>query len=188
MNQIRQNALRVQKLDLDGVLLLIPQVYRDERGSFREVFKLSSFEAATGIRRQWPQSNHSSSTRGVLRGIHYQVDPPQGKIVSCLVGSVYDVAIDLRKSSPNFGRWVGTVLSEDNGHQLWIPGGFGHGFLTLSDTADVNYMLTAEFSPSGYRSIVWNDPEISIDWPLEGPPELSKTDQLAPRLADADTP
>ena len=151
MSNDHPSMLDVRQLELEGVLLLVPPVHRDDRGTFREVFKRSAFEAATGIIRQWPQSNHSRSTRGVLRGIHYQVDPPQGKIVSCLSGTVYDVAVDLRRSSPNFGCWVSTVLSEESGHQLWIPEGFGHGFLTLSDTADVGYMLTAEFTQAGYR-------------------------------------
>lgn len=188
MSDDRPETLDVQELELEGVLLLVPPVYRDDRGTFREVFKQSAFEAATGIVRQWPQTNHSRSARGVLRGIHYQVDPPQGKIVSCLLGSVYDVAVDLRRSSPNFGRWIGTILSEDNGYQLWIPEGFGHGFYTLSDTADVHYTLTVEFAASGYRSVAWDDPEIGIDWPLEGEPLLSAADRAASALSQSGVP
>lgn len=173
----------VEPLEIEDVLLLKPRVHRDSRGSFREVFRLSDFESLTGIEREWPQANHSISRRGVLRGIHYQVSPLQGKIVTCLSGTVYDVAVDLRDGSTSFGRWVSTILSEANGHQLWIPEGFGHAFLTLSSTADVSYMLTSEFFPTGYRSIAWNDPDIAIDWPLTGDPELSETDIQAPGLS-----
>ena len=171
--------MEVESLSLDGVLLLHSAVHRDTRGSFREVFKQSAFEAATGITREWPQNNHFSSARGVLRGIHYQTNPDQGKIVTCLSGSIYDVAVDLRALSTNFGQWVGVILSEENGNQLWIPEGFGHAFLTLSEFADVHYVLTSEFSPSGYRSVAWNDPDIGIDWPLEGEPDLSPQDRAA---------
>lgn len=170
---------------LEGVLVIGPTVYRDERGSFRELFRIDAFEAATHIVRRWPQDNHSSSTAGVLRGIHYQLDPPQGKLVTCPFGEIFDVAVDLRRSSQTFGSWVGHVLSEENGRQLWVPEGFGHGFLVLSEVADVLYKVTAEHNPAGYHSVAWDDPELGINWPLQSEPLVSEQDQSAPHLADA---
>ena len=177
--------ISVQNNSLDGVVVLETAVYRDDRGSFRELFKQSEFEAATGLERQWVQDNHASSGRNVLRGIHYQTHPQQGKLVQCVVGSVYDVAVDLRRASPSFGRWEALVLTEENGRQVWIPEGFGHGYLVLSDTADVLYKVTAEHNPDGYGSVAWDDPDLGIDWPLGGPPILSEKDRLAPRLGAA---
>lgn len=186
MSSDESAALEVEDCGLGGVLLLKPPIFRDDRGSFRELFRTGPFEAATGIVRHWPQDNHSMSTRNVLRGIHYQVEPDQGKIVTCVVGRIFDVAVDLRRSSQTFGTWVGTELSEENGHQMWVPEGFGHGFLVLSETADILYKLTSEFTPSGYRSVVWDDPDLGIDWPLTAPPILSDKDRMAPPLRDAE--
>ena len=180
------SALEVEDCGLGGVLLLKPSTFRDQRGWLRELFRTESFEAATGVVRHWPQDNHSMSTRGVLRGIHYQMEPDQGKLVTCVVGRIFDVAVDLRRSSPTFGTWVGADLSAENGHQMWVPEGFGHGFLVLSETADIVYKLTSEYTPSGYRSVVWDDPDLAIEWPLTGAPTLSEKDRLAPSLRNAD--
>lgn len=180
------SALEIEDCGLGGVLLLKPPIYRDDRGSFRELFRTGPFEAKTGIVRRWPQDNHSMSTRNVLRGIHYQIEPAQGKIVSCVVGQVFDVAVDLRRSSPTFGKWTAAMLSADNGHQMWVPEGFGHGFLVLSETADVVYKVTSEHTPSGDRSIVWDDPDLGINWPLTTAPIVSDKDRLAPSLRDAE--
>jgi dTDP-4-dehydrorhamnose 3,5-epimerase len=178
-------SLCVEPGGIDGVLVIEPVVHRDDRGSFREVFKLGDFEAATGVLRQWPQDNHSFSRAGVLRGIHYQLDPPQGKLVTCPVGEIFDVAVDLRRSSPTFGSWVGHILSEENGRQLWVPEGFGHGFLVLSEVADVLYKVTAEHNPKGYFSVAWDDPVLGIDWPLRSPPVMSERDRNADSVAAA---
>lgn len=187
MSRENDATLRVRESALDGVLLLEPAVYRDHRGTFRELLSRDKFEKVTGIRRQWAQVNHSRSHRGVLRGIHYQMNPPQGKLVSCIDGEIFDVAVDLRRSSPTFGSWVGFTLSEANGHQLWIPEGFGHGFLALSGNADVVYETSTAYRPSSDRSLAWNDPDVGIDWPLTEEPELADKDRMAPRLSEAET-
>ena len=179
-------TLKVHETELDGVLLLEPTVYRDDRGSFRELFNVDAFEAATDVRRQWVQDNHSHSARGVLRGIHYQVGYPQGKLVTCLSGEIFDVAVDLRKSSPRFGEWTAATLSEANGRQLWIPEGFGHAFFVVSESADIVYKVTERYDPAGDRSIAWDDPDLAINWPVVGSPLLSGKDAAAPRLADAE--
>lgn len=178
-------SLRISPGGLEGVLVIEPTVYRDDRGSFRELFRIDAFEAATQVVRHWPQDNHSFSRAGVLRGIHYQLDPPQGKLVTCPVGEIFDVVVDLRRSSQTFGSWVGHVLSKENGHQLWVPEGFGHGFLVLSDFADVFYKVTAEHNPASYQSVAWDDAELGIDWPLQSEPLVSERDQNAPHLAYA---
>ncbi len=183
----RDTTLRVHDSDLEGVLRLEPVVYRDGRGSFRELFNQAEFEAATGVHRRWVQDNYSRSARGVLRGIHYQIGSPQGKLVSCVTGEIFDVAVDLRRSSPNFGKWTGSRLSEENGHQLWIPEGFGHGFLVLSDVADVAYKVTAPYDRDGDRSLAWDDPDLAIDWPSTAEPQLTDKDQRAPNLSEAET-
>ncbi len=179
--------LQVRETELDGVLVLSPMIYRDDRGSFRELFNRADFESATGVHRQWVQDNHSRSSQGVLRGIHYQIGSPQGKLVSCLAGEIFDVAVDLRRSSPTFGEWTGVVLGEKNGNQLWVPEGFGHAFLVMSEFADVVYKVTEVYEPTGDRSIVWDDPDIAIDWPLMSTPELSGKDLAAPLLREAET-
>ena len=186
MSSEDRSTLEIEDCGLGGVLLLKPPIYRDDRGSFREILRTGQFESATGIVRPWAQSGHSMSTRNVLRGIHYQLEPPQGKIVTCVVGAIFDVVVDLRRSSSMFGKWVGAMLTEENGYQTWIPEGFGHGFLTVSDTADVIYQFTSEYAPAGYRSVRWDDPDLGIDWPLSEEPALSDRDRIAPLLRDAE--
>jgi len=186
MSSDSSTALVVRDCALDGPLILEPAIYRDDRGSFRELFNAELFEASTGIVRQWSQDSHSNSKRNVLRGIHYQMDPLQGKLVSCTGGKIFDVAVDLRRSSPTFGRWIGTILSEENGHQFWVPEGFGHGYLVLSAAADVLYKFTTAHNPTGYRSVAWDDPDLGIAWPVSSPPTMSVNDRTAPTLDRAE--
>lgn len=153
---------------LDGVFVLEPQVFGDNRGFFLESYNARQFETATGARPQFVQDNHSRSGQGVLRGLHYQVHQPQGKLVRVTAGEVFDVAVDIRKSSPTFGKWYGHRLSAENKRQLWIPAGFAHGFLVLSDSADFLYKTTDYWAPEFERCIAWNDPDLAIDWPLSG--------------------
>jgi dTDP-4-dehydrorhamnose 3,5-epimerase len=172
---------------LPEVLLLQPQVHGDARGFFLESFNQRDFTQTTGFAGVFVQDNHSRSRRGVLRGLHYQRQQTQGRLVRVLAGSVFDVAVDLRHSSPTFGRWVGEVLSADNQRQVWIPPGFAHGFLVLSDSADFAYKTTEYYAPEHERSLLWNDPALGIDWPLEPgqTPILAAKDANATRLADA---
>ncbi len=176
-----------EKAPLEGVIVVKPVVFRDERGFFMETFKRSVFEAF-GVDVDFVQDNHSRSVKGVLRGIHYQLEPrSQGKLVRCVRGAIFDVAVDLRRGSPTFGRWFGLVLSEENAWMLWVPKGFGHAFLTLTDVAEVIYKVSgSEYSPEHERGIVWNDPDIAIRWPLDGEPVLSPKDAEAPLLRDAE--
>lgn len=153
---------------LDGVFMLEPKAFGDARGFFFESYNARKFEAATGTRPTFVQDNHSRSGRGVLRGLHYQVRQPQGKLVRVAAGEVFDVAVDIRKSSPTFGKWYGHVLSAENKLQLWIPAGFAHGFLVLSESADFLYKTTDYWAPEHERCIAWNDPDLAIDWPLAG--------------------
>ncbi len=172
--------------DLPDVILVKPRVFGDNRGWFMETYKRSDFEAA-GITHDFRQDNHSLSTgKGVLRGIHFQNDPEaQGKLVRVSRGAILDIAVDLRKGSPTYLRSVAVRLDEENKHQLWVPPGFGHGFVTLSDEAEVVYKATAQYSFEHDRSIAWNDPEIGVDWGIDAP-VLSEKDAKAPRLADSD--
>ena len=172
---------------LPEVLLVKPDVHADQRGFFVEVWQAERYGAA-GIPGPFVQDNHSRSSRHALRGLHYQVGRPQGKLVRVAAGSVFDVAVDLRRSSPSFGRWVGTILDEENQHQLWIPPGFAHGFYVLSDRADVIYKCTEPYVPSGDRAVRWDDPHLAIDWPLAegGAPVLSTKDATAPSLERAE--
>lgn len=174
--------------DLPGVVRITPQVFADERGFFMETWQEQHF-AAAGIDATFVQDNVSQSTRGTLRGLHYQLEQPQGKLVRVAVGEVFDVAIDVRRSSENFGRWTGERLSADNKHSLWIPPGFAHGFLVLSDIAIFEYKCTAFYSPDDERSIRWNDTDLDIDWPLSSgdAPVLSARDSAAASFADAET-
>jgi dTDP-4-dehydrorhamnose 3,5-epimerase len=151
---------------LDGVLVLEPKVFGDARGFFFESFNARNFETATGVHATFVQDNHSRSAKGVLRGLHYQIRQPQGKLVRVVAGEVFDVAVDIRKSSPTFGKWYGHRLSAENKCQLWIPAGFAHGFLVLSDSADFLYKTTDYWAPEFERCIAWNDPDLAIDWPL----------------------
>lgn len=177
--------MNIIETPLPGVLLIEPQLFGDERGFFMESWNRRAF-ASRGLDLEFVQDNHSRSARGVLRGLHYQVHEPQGKLVRVVSGAVFDVAVDLRRSSPDFGRWVGYELSADNKRMLWVPPGFGHGFLVLSETADFLYKTTAYYAPQWDRGVRWNDPDIGIDWPLDGAPTLSAKDEAAPWLRDAE--
>lgn len=162
---------------IPDVLVIEPKVFGDARGFFFESYNRQAFKEATGLDVDFVQDNHSKSTKGVLRGLHYQLPPKaQGKLVRVVQGEVFDVAVDLRKSSPTFGRWVGDILSAENKKQLWIPPGFAHGFLTLSDSAEFLYKTTDYYSPEHERCIRWNDPALAIKWPLQGEPQVSAKD------------
>lgn len=171
---------------LDGLLVLEPRVFGDDRGFFYESFNARRFAEATGVTAAFVQDNHSRSARGVLRGLHYQIQQAQGKLVRVTAGAVFDVAVDLRKSSPSFGRWYGVELSADNKRQLWIPPGFAHGFLVTSEHAEFLYKTTDYWAPEYERSILWNDPALGVGWPLDGAPLLSVKDQAGVLLADAE--
>ena len=170
------------------VLILEPKVFGDARGFFFESYSHKDFEQATGLNVQFLQDNHSRSSQGVLRGLHYQLAPhAQGKLVRVARGAVFDVAVDIRRDSPTFGQWVGVELSEDNHRQLWIPAGLAHGFVTLTDSADFLYKTTDYYAPSHERSIAWNDPAIGVQWPvLSVPFQLSAKDQAGKLLAEAE--
>ncbi len=171
---------------LPQVLILEPNVFGDARGFFQESFNQKIFHEATGVTAQFVQDNHSRSTRGVLRGLHYQRVQPQGKLVRVVRGEVFDVAVDVRRSSPNFGQWVGVALSEDNHRQLWVPPGFAHGFVVTSERADFLYKTTDYYAPEHERCVAWNDPAIGIAWPEVGPLQLSDKDRKGVLLAQAD--
>jgi dTDP-4-dehydrorhamnose 3,5-epimerase len=178
--------MKVTATALPGVLLIEPKVFGDARGFFLESFNRRAFREATGLDPDFVQDNHSRSTRGVLRGLHYQVQQPQGKLVRVARGAVFDVAVDVRRSSPTFGQWLGEVLSEENQRQLWIPPGFAHGFLVMSGIADFLYKATDYYAPEHERCIAWNDPAIGIRWPVAGAPQLSPKDSAAPPLSQAE--
>jgi dTDP-4-dehydrorhamnose 3,5-epimerase len=171
---------------LPGILVLEPRVFSDERGFFYESFNQRDFEAATNQTAVFVQDNQSRSVRGVLRGLHYQLEHPQGKLVRVTRGAVFDVAVDMRRSSATFGKWTGVELSESNGAQLWVPAGFAHGFLVVSEDADVCYKTTDYWYREHERSVRWNDPSIAIDWPIAAPPILAPRDAAAPLLVDAE--
>lgn len=171
--------MKVTPTALPEVLIIEPKVFGDSRGFFLESFNQKAFNEATGVDLQFVQDNHSRSGRGVLRGLHYQIQQPQGKLVRVVRGAVFDVAVDIRKSSPNFGKWVGIDLTEENNRQLWVPPGFAHGFLVTSESADFLYKTTDYYAPQFERCIAWNDPAIGVQWPLEGNlPQLSAKDQV----------
>ena len=179
--------MQVKATNLPGVLILEPTVFADDRGFFTEQFNARVFAEATGFRGTFVQDNLSRSLRGVVRGLHYQLGQPQSKLVACSRGEIFDVAVDLRRGSPHFGQWTGFVLSEANRQQAWIPPGFGHGFVALSDVAEVFYKVDAFRHAPGERSILWNDPEIGIDWPLlSSDVRLSPKDEQAPGLSQAE--
>ena len=171
---------------LPGVLILEPKVFGDARGFFFESFNQRDFAQATGLDVQFVQDNHSRSVKGVLRGLHYQIQHPQGKLVRVTQGEVFDVVVDLRRSSPHFGQWVGEVLSADNHRQLWVPPGFAHGFLVTSDSAEFLYKTTDYWYPEHERSLLWNDPSVNVQWPLQGVPQLAAKDAVGKRLQDAE--
>ena len=174
-------------LAIPDVILFEPKVFGDARGFFFESFNKKLFDAATGGQYEFVQDNHSRSTKGVLRGLHYQLPPhAQGKLVRVVQGAVFDVAVDVRRRSPTFGQWVGAELSAENHKQLWVPPGFAHGFVVLTDTADFLYKTTSYYAPGHERCIAWNDPQLAIEWPLSEPPSLSGKDALASAWADAE--
>jgi len=180
--------MQVTATALPEVLILEPKVFGDSRGFFMESFNANTFREATGLDVPFVQDNHSRSTRGVLRGLHYQLQQPQGKLVRIARGRVFDVAVDMRKSSPNFGKWVGVELSEDNHRQLWVPAGFAHGFVVLSESADFLYKTTDYYAPAHERCLKWDDPTVAVEWPLDGIiPSLSAKDQQGFALADCDS-
>jgi dTDP-4-dehydrorhamnose 3,5-epimerase len=169
--------MKIIKTSIPDVLLLEPKVFGDERGFFFESFNQREFEKATGLKRQFVQDNHSRSVKNVLRGLHYQLPPAtQGKLVRCVVGEIFDVAVDIRKNSPTFGKWTGVNLSAENKRQIWIPEGFAHGFVVLSETAEVLYKATGFYAPECERSIRWDDPDIGISWPFSEQPIISPKD------------
>lgn len=179
--------MKATRLAIPEVVLIEPKVFGDARGFFFESFNQKAFDEATGTNHQFVQDNHSRSSKGVLRGLHYQIQQPQGKLVRVVRGAVFDVAVDIRKSSPTFGQWVAEELSEDNHRQLWVPPGFAHGFMVLSETAEFLYKTTDYYAPHYERCIAWNDPVIGIEWPhLAQAPVLSAKDQQGVQLGDAD--
>lgn len=173
-------------LDIPDVLLVQPKVYGDDRGFFFESFNQAQFDTALGRTVTFVQDNHSRSGKNVLRGLHYQIRQPQGKLVRVVEGEVFDVCVDIRRSSPTFGRWVGEVLSATNKHQLWVPPGFAHGFVVLSESAQFLYKTTDFYSPENERAIIWNDRQLDIRWPIDGEPILSPKDATASSFQDAE--
>ena len=179
--------MRATPTRLPEVLLIEPRVFGDSRGFFFESYNQRGFRDVVGVDVQFVQDNHSHSSLNVLRGLHYQLRQPQGKLVRVAAGEIFDVVVDLRRSSPRFGKWVGQRLSADNKHMLWIPAGFAHGFLALSDSTEVLYKTTDYYAPEHERCVLWNDPDIGIDWPLVGAPQVSEKDSLGVRLNAAQT-
>ncbi len=177
--------MKVIATAIPDVLMIEPQVFGDERGFFMESFNARRFAELTGIQTNFVQNNHSKSAKNVLRGLHYQIQQPQGKLVRVIAGEVFDVAVDIRKSSATFGQWVGVNLSAENKRQLWIPEGFAHGFVVTSESAEFLYKTTNYWAPKYERCIIWNDPVIGIQWPTETEPMLSAKDQVGSLLADA---
>lgn len=178
--------MKATRLEIPDIILFEPRVFGDARGFFYESFSLRNFEAAVGGSVNFVQDNHSLSSRGVLRGLHYQIHNPQGKLVRVTSGEVFDVAVDIRRSSPTFGKWVGQVLSAENKLQLWIPEGFAHGFVVLSDSAEFLYKTTDYYNPAGERCILWNDESLGVDWHFNGTPTISAKDALGVRFLDAE--
>lgn len=178
--------MKIIGTEIPDVVIIEPKVFGDNRGFFFESFNARAFSEAMGIAPFFVQDNHSRSTRDVLRGLHYQIRQPQGKLVRVVDGEVFDVAVDLRKSSPTFGRWTGTVLSAENKRMMWVPEGFAHGFLVLSETADFLYKTTDYYAPEHERCVIWNDPAIGIRWPVSGSPVLAEKDRAGKLLRDAE--
>jgi len=178
--------MKITALAIPNVILLEPKVFGDDRGLFFESFNQKNFEAAIGRHVTFVQDNHSRSVKNVLRGLHYQIQQPQGKLLRVVQGEVFDVAVDIRKSSPTFGQWIGEILSAENKLQMWVPEGFAHGFVVLSDTAECLYKTTDYYAPEHERCIVWNDPGIGIQWPFDDEPVLSVKDQQGKSLTEAE--
>ena len=171
------------RLDIPDVVLFEPKVFGDDRGFFFESFNSRIFGQLTGLKREFVQDNHSRSAKNVLRGLHYQIQHPQGKLVRVVSGEVFDVAVDIRKGSPTFGKWVGEILSAENKRQMWIPEGFAHGFVVLSDVAEFLYKTTDYWYPEYERSILWSDPDLAVKWPIEGEPVLAEKDVNGSKLS-----
>ena len=178
--------MKIIKTKIPDILIIEPKVFGDDRGFFLESFNAKKFAEGTGITAQFVQDNHSRSGKNVLRGLHYQIQQAQGKLVRVVAGEVLDVAVDIRKTSPSFGQWVSCLLSAENKRQFWVPPGFAHGFVVLSDTADFLYKTTDYYAPEYERSLLWNDPELNIDWQISGEPILSTKDKSAPTLKEAE--
>ncbi len=178
--------MKATRLKIPDLILLEPKVFGDDRGFFLESYNRRVFQEATGLTPDFVQDNHSSSLKGVLRGLHYQVQQTQSKLVRVIAGEIFDVAVDLRRDSKTFGQWDGEILSAENKRELWIPGGFAHGFLVLSESAEVLYKATDYYAPAFERSLAWNDPTLAIKWPLKGEPTLSVKDAKASSLKDAE--
>lgn len=185
-NTNRIHTMQIQTTAIPGLLIIEPKVFGDERGFFYESFNARRFAELTGVQTRFVQDNHSKSAKNVLRGLHYQIQQPQGKLVRVIAGCVFDVAVDLRKSSPTFGQWVGITLSAANNRQLWIPEGFAHGFVVTSESAEFLYKTTDYWAPEFERSILWNDPAIGIQWPIDAEPLLSGKDKIGKLLAEAE--
>ena len=178
--------MKIEHSAIADVLLLEPKVFSDERGFFMETWNARSF-ANLGINAHFVQDNHSRSSKNVLRGLHYQISQPQGKLVRATVGEIWDVAVDLRRGSKSFGRWIAATLSAESHRMLWVPAGFAHGFITLSDYAEVQYKTTDYYAPAHERTLLWNDPALGISWPLAGAPMLADKDRRGTPLASAET-
>lgn len=178
--------MQVLTTDIPDVLIIEPKVYGDDRGFFYESFNQKAFEQTTGLHVNFVQDNHSKSSQGVLRGLHYQIKQPQGKLVRVVAGEVFDVAVDIRKGSKTYGKWVGEILSAENKRQLWVPEGFAHGFLVLSESAEFLYKTTDYYAPEHERCILWNDPDLRVEWPFEGEPALSGKDRSGVAFAVAE--
>ena len=185
-NTNRIHTMQIQTTAIPGLLIIEPKVFGDERGFFYESFNARRFAELTGVQTRFVQDNHSKSAKNVLRGLHYQIQQPQGKLVRVIAGCVFDVAVDVRKSSPTFGQWVGITLSAANNRQLWIPEGFAHGFVVTSESAEFLYKTTDYWAPEFERSILWNDPAIGIQWPIDAEPLLSGKDKVGKLLAEAE--
>lgn len=178
--------MKVQPTSIPEVLLIEPKVFGDERGFFFESFSQRQWQQLTGLNTVFVQHNHSRSVKNVLRGLHYQIQQPQGKLVRVVQGEVFDVAVDIRRSSPTFGQWAGEILSAENKKQFWVPEGFAHGFLVLSESAEFLYLTTNYYAPEHERAIIWNDPDLNIAWPLAGEPNLSAKDRQARLFREAE--
>ena len=179
--------MNVLPTKLEGVVVLEPKIFGDARGFFMESYNAKTMREALGITYEFVQDNHSRSAQGVLRGLHYQIRQPQGKLVRVVKGRVFDVAVDMRKSSPTFGQWAGGELSEDNHRQVWVPPGFAHGFVVLSESADFLYKTTEYYAPEHERCLAWNDATVNIEWPFDFSPVLSEKDRKGMPLAEAET-
>ncbi|MCP5160067.1 MAG: dTDP-4-dehydrorhamnose 3,5-epimerase [Hahellaceae bacterium] len=178
--------MNVIKTQLEGLLILEPKVFGDHRGFFMESWNEKVFQEATGVKDHFVQDNHSRSGKNVLRGLHYQIQQPQGKLVRVTQGRVFDVAVDMRKSSPTFGQWAGVELTGENHRQFWVPKGFAHGFVVLSESADFLYKTTDYYAPQYERSLLWNDPTVAVEWPMEGEPLLAAKDKEGKYLAECE--